>query len=367
MATVNLLGALALDDTAAATRDAVLDLTGAHDTPALAAQPGIATLAVRRDADSIPTADGDLSMLAVDEEGRLKTSGKTASFPVVTGALTTVAQTVTADVSRASNVVFHVKNTGAATMSVGTFVFEASIDSTNGVDGTWFSIRAVRSNANTIDNQSGTLGLVAGAGLTYSWAASVNAYQWMRVRCTVIPTATSIKHRNVDYPARLLRDRAHPRRPGQRDPARQWDRHGRPHVRLRLRPHDRRDHQRRDRPQCHRLALRHHSEQSHHDRRLPQAVLEGDRAHSRDRRPAHHPAHPRWHHADAQPRRDRPALRTRHRPRRHRRHGRNRHHRQCRRCADRSHLRVAHHEHTRGRMLVMCPITTTPPPTRQTL
>ena len=192
MATVNLLGALALDDTAAATRDAVLDLTGAHDTPALAAQPGIATLAVRRDADSIPTADGDLSMLAVDEEGRLKTSGKTASFPVVTGALTTVAQTVTADVSRASNVVFHVKNTGAATMSVGTFVFEASIDSTNGVDGTWFSIRAVRSNANTIDNQSGTLGLVAGAGLTYSWEASVNAYQWMRLRCSVATTASSI-------------------------------------------------------------------------------------------------------------------------------------------------------------------------------
>ena len=191
MATVNLLGALALDDTAAATRDAVLDLTGAHDTPALAAQPGIATLAVRRDADSIPTADGDLSMLAVDEEGRLKTSSKT-SFPVVTGALTTVAQTVTADVSRASNVVFHVKNTGAATMSVGTFVFEASIDSTNGVDGTWFSIRAVRSNANTIDNQSGTLGLVAGAGLTYSWAASVNAYKWMRLRCSVATTASSI-------------------------------------------------------------------------------------------------------------------------------------------------------------------------------
>ena len=192
MATVNLLGALALDDTAAATRDAVLDLTGAHDTPALAAQPGIATLAVRRDADSIPTADGDLSMLAVDEEGRLKTSGKTASFPVVTGALTTVAQTVTADVSRASNVVFHVKNTGAATMSVGTFVFEASIDSTNGVDGTWFSIRAVRSNANTIETQIATLGLVAGAGLTYSWEASVNAYQWMRLRCSVATTASSI-------------------------------------------------------------------------------------------------------------------------------------------------------------------------------
>ena len=192
MATVNLLGALALDDTAAATRDAVLDLTGAHDTPALAAQPGIATLAVRRDADSIPTADGDLSMLAVDEEGRLKTSGKAASFPVVTGALTTVAQTVTADVSRASNVVFHVKNTGAATMSVGTFVFEASIDSTNGVDGTWFSIRAVRSNANTIETQIATLGLVAGAGLTYSWEASVNAYQWMRLRCSVATTASSI-------------------------------------------------------------------------------------------------------------------------------------------------------------------------------
>ena len=185
MTTINLLGDLALDESVKA-------LTGVRDTPADPDQKGVPVLAVRRDSDSIPTEDGDLSLLAIDEEGRLKTSGKTASFPPASGNLTAVGNTLSVDVSRASNVVFHVRNTGAVTMAAGTFVFEGSIDSTNGTDGTWFSIQAVRSNANTIDNQSGTLGLVAGAGLTYSWEASVNAYQWMRVRCTVIPTATSI-------------------------------------------------------------------------------------------------------------------------------------------------------------------------------
>ena len=55
-------------------------------------------------------------------------------LPAVVGAAAAVNDTVRADVSAASNVVFHVKNTGTATMSVGTFVFEASLDSTNG---TW--------------------------------------------------------------------------------------------------------------------------------------------------------------------------------------------------------------------------------------
>lgn len=185
MATINLLGDLALDESVKA-------LTGVRDTPAEPDQKGVPVLAVRRDSDSIPTEDGDLSLLAIDEEGRLKTSGKTASFPPASGNLTAVGNTLSVDVSRASNVVFHVRNTGAVTMAAGTFVFEGSIDSTNGTDGTWFSIQAVRSNANTVEVQAATLGIAVAAGTAYSWESSVNAYQWMRVRCTVIPTATSI-------------------------------------------------------------------------------------------------------------------------------------------------------------------------------
>lgn len=74
----------------------------------------------------------------------------------------------------------------------GAFSFEASIDSTDGTNGTWFAIQAVQSSANTIQTATGTVSLAAGAGLTYSYEASVNAYQYARIRCTTSVTASSI-------------------------------------------------------------------------------------------------------------------------------------------------------------------------------
>lgn len=186
------LGPLALDATVDEVKAAIEALGGSHDAAAGATQRGITALGVRRDADTIGVVDGDLAMLAVDEEGRLKVAGKTASFTAVTGTANAVAAQVAADVRRASNVVLHVKNTGTVAMSAGAFAFEASVDSTNGTDGTWFAIQACRSNANTIETASGTLSLAVGAGLGWSWEASVNAYAWVRVRCTTAVTASSI-------------------------------------------------------------------------------------------------------------------------------------------------------------------------------
>jgi len=154
-------------------------------------QKGQYLLAVRRDADTAPVNDGKLMGLIMDDEGRLKTSNKTASFPVTTGPVNTVNAVLTVDVRRASNVVFHVKNTGTAAMAAGQFSFEASLDSTDGTNGTWFSIQAIRSNANTIETATGTLSIAVGAGLAYSWEASVNAYQYARVRCTTAVTASA--------------------------------------------------------------------------------------------------------------------------------------------------------------------------------
>lgn len=97
-----------------------------------------------------------------------------------------------ADTRKASNVVFHVKNTHATvalTAPVGYYVFEASIDSTNGTNGAWFGVQAVRSNANTIETSNGSaLSVAVGAGATYSWEASVNAYTFFRVRCITAPS-----------------------------------------------------------------------------------------------------------------------------------------------------------------------------------
>ena len=167
-------------------------LVAARDVPASGSQPGIAALVMRGDSDVIGTADGGLSMIRVDEEGRVKVASKTASFPVTTGNLTTAAQTVIVDVRRASNVMLHVKNTGSVTHAAGQYAFEGSLDSTNGTDGTWFAVQAVRTNANTIETATGTLSMTAGAGLAYAWEASVNAVQWFRIRCTTTATASSI-------------------------------------------------------------------------------------------------------------------------------------------------------------------------------
>lgn len=155
-------------------------------------QKGSYFLGVRRDSDSAPVNDGQLMGFIMDDEGRLKTSNKTANYPVTTGPVNTVNAVLMIDVRRASNVVFHVKNTGTVAMAAGNFVFEASLDSSNGIDGTWFSMQTVRSNANLIETTTGTLAIAIGAGLAYSWEASVNAYQYARVRCTTAVTTNAV-------------------------------------------------------------------------------------------------------------------------------------------------------------------------------
>lgn len=191
MGTVNLFGALALDSTLAAVRDFIASVIGTRDEVAGASQKGIPALVLRGDSDTITTGDGDLSMIRVDEEGRVKVATKPASIVAVVGTANTVAATVVCDVRRASNVVFHVKNAGTVTLAAGTFVFEGSIDSTNGTDGTWFGIQAVRSNANTIETSIALAGITAGTAYAASWEASVNGYSWMRLRCTVAVTASA--------------------------------------------------------------------------------------------------------------------------------------------------------------------------------
>ena len=139
--------------------------------------------AIRRDVDSSPVADGQTHALATDEEGRLKVAAKPASLPIVTTNITANGQAASADVSRTSNVTIHVKG-GTGGGAGGNFAFEASLDSTNGTDGTWFGIQAALTNANTITGSTGVLALAVGVGHTAAWEASVNAYNWVRVRAT---------------------------------------------------------------------------------------------------------------------------------------------------------------------------------------
>ena len=163
-----------------------------EDTPAVPGAPGFVVLGVRNDSDAPTADDGDWTWLKLDEEGRLKVATKPASITPTVGDLAALNSAVACDVRRASNVVFHLKNTGSATMAAGTFVFEASLDSTNGTDGKWFGVQAARSNANTAATSVAITSLAVGAGDTYAWEASVNGYRWFRVRCSVAATTNSV-------------------------------------------------------------------------------------------------------------------------------------------------------------------------------
>jgi hypothetical protein len=137
-------------------------------------------------------ADQDVTPLSINSDGRLRVASKPAQFSNLTGNLALLNDVLTVNVQDASNIVCHVKNTGGTTSAAGTFVFEGSLDSTDGVNGTWFGIQACRSNANTIESTTGTLALASGVATAYSWELSVNAVKWFRVRCSVAATVGSI-------------------------------------------------------------------------------------------------------------------------------------------------------------------------------
>lgn len=105
-----------------------------------------------------------------------------ADIPVMTADVTANAQRHPFDVSRVSNINLHCYGT----FSTVNCTFEASLNSTNGTDGNWFPIQAVRSNANTIESTTGNLS----AAPAYCWELSVNAYRWFRIRSTAFTSGT---------------------------------------------------------------------------------------------------------------------------------------------------------------------------------
>jgi hypothetical protein len=143
----------------------------------------------RRDTDSSPAADGDLTIMNTDEEGRLKVATKPASYADITGDITAIQATigtpvaggtVEGDVSRASNLMIFCTGT-FATVNV---TFEGSLEPSGNTN--WFAIQAVRSNANTIELATGNLS----AQPAYAWELSVNALKRFRVRCTARTSGT---------------------------------------------------------------------------------------------------------------------------------------------------------------------------------
>jgi len=168
---------------------------------------GIISLGIRHDDEASPVSDdGDLHPMVFNSMGRLKVSTMPGLYEKCVGVLTTTAAAATGvsgvgavggngyiavDVSRASNVMFSMRNSGSVSMAAGQFAIEASLDSTDGVDGTWIGIQAVRSNANTIVTNTGTMTAAAGAGAGFGFECSVNANLWFRLRVTTNVTTNA--------------------------------------------------------------------------------------------------------------------------------------------------------------------------------
>lgn len=149
-------------------------------------------LAAKTTAEDPVRVDGEVGPLTTNLDGRLRVVTKPGYFPPVSGSLTTSGNTLAVDVADASNVMLHIRNIGSAAMAAGAFVFEGSLDSTDGSDGAWFALKAIRSDSDTVETGRGTSSLAAGAGQAYAWALSVNAVQWFRIRCSTTLTTNAI-------------------------------------------------------------------------------------------------------------------------------------------------------------------------------
>ena len=99
--------------------------------------------------------------------------------------LDAVGETAVLDVRYANSALIHI--TGGAVSAVGfNGIFEASLDSTDGVDGLWFAVQAARTNSNTVETTTGVLALNAGVANTYAHRVTVANIRFLRVRATAI-------------------------------------------------------------------------------------------------------------------------------------------------------------------------------------
>ena len=155
----------------------------AEDSASADGDLGMVLLAQRRDSDTTAVSnDGDYATLKLDEAGRLKVATQPASYSATTGNITANGQTIFVDCQRFSNLMIHCSGT-FSTINV---AFEGSLNSTNGTDGSWFAVQAIRSNANTIETTTGNLS----ATPAYAWELSVNALKYFRIRATAYTSGT---------------------------------------------------------------------------------------------------------------------------------------------------------------------------------
>ena len=155
-----------------------------EDTPHVSGDKGQLMFGVRSDSDATTADNGDYTVLKLDEEGRLKVASKPASYAATVGNVTSATSAVPINTERFSNLMIHC----TGTFNTVNCTFEGSLNSTNGTDGNWFAVQAIRSNANTIETTTGNLS----AAPAYAWELSVNALKYFRVRATAWTSGTQV-------------------------------------------------------------------------------------------------------------------------------------------------------------------------------
>lgn len=154
------------------------------NTASTGTDKGVLLLAQRRDSDTAETTgDGQYTALKQDEAGRLKVATQPASNTAVSGNITANGQNVSILCGRFGNLSISM----VATSLVGHNVsFECSNNSTNGTDGNWYSVQAVRSNSNMVE----TSALLATTP-AYMWHVNVGDYSYFRVRAAAHTSGTA--------------------------------------------------------------------------------------------------------------------------------------------------------------------------------
>lgn len=104
-------------------------------------------------------------------------------LPIV-GSITASAQTVFADIAGAPQCVL----VATGTYTGHNVTFELSYDSTNGTDGNWIQMGAVRTNKSLAETTSG----VIATGTSYGWVVPTMGAQYIRVRSTAHSSGTTI-------------------------------------------------------------------------------------------------------------------------------------------------------------------------------
>lgn len=126
------------------------------------------------------------SKLILNADDRLKVASMPANYDLQYMDITAAGQSFSFPVDNISNIVLQAVAYPA--VSGHTAYFEASLNSTDGVDGNWFAIQAARTNANAVENYTGSTALAVTP--LYGWELSVNAYKWVRVRCSAHSSGT---------------------------------------------------------------------------------------------------------------------------------------------------------------------------------